>query len=294
MEIDRNECTILVACYQESIAPRLSSPYLEVCVQRGEFKPAGYEHYVSRENQTLIYPEAWSEIEVLLDLNSFADKSKIVGLQHYRRIFSLEEDCSESVRQMQVSQRNYFAEAQVRHLVNYRQAIVIPRKWEFTYSAWDQFIECKPELEGIFTFGLKELDLLLRPYFGEINSKAILQESFFLYPLNMFIGKVEFFNEWNDILSELVGRIERAAPQFEDTLTPRWGGFLAERYFSVYINLCKESNRWAFVEKSVVIFDLGDEKNQHQELIQQHNVLLNSTIWKLTKPLRSLIAFVRS
>lgn len=267
MELDKNEYTILVACHQESNTPRLNSPYLEVCVQRGENKPAGYEHYVSRENGILIYPEAWSEIEVLLDLKSFTDKSNIVGLQHYRRIFSFEEDYSDAVIPMRVSQRNHFAAAQVQHLLKYRKEIVIPRKWEFTYSAWNQFLECKPELEAIFTFGLNELDLLLRPYFGVVNSKAILQESFFLYPLNMFIGKVEFFAEWKDILCDLVGRIERVAPQFEDTLTARWGGFLAERYFSIYIILCRESNRWSFVEKSVVIFDLQDEENQHEDLI---------------------------
>jgi hypothetical protein len=153
MELDKNEYIILVACHQESNTPPLSTPYLEVCVQRGESKPAGYEHYVSRKNGMLIYPEAWSEIEVLLDLKSFTDKSKIVGLQHYRRIFSLEEDYLEAVIPMRVSQRNHFAAAQVQHLLKYRKEIVIPRKWEFTNSAWNQFLECKPELEAIFTFG---------------------------------------------------------------------------------------------------------------------------------------------
>jgi hypothetical protein len=293
MELDKNEYAILVACHQDSNVPGLSSPFLEVCVQRGESKPAGYEHYVSRENGMLIYPEAWSEIEVFLDLKSFTDQSKIVGLQHYRRIFSLEEGYSEAVIPMQVSQRNQFAAAQVQHLVKYRNEIIIPRKWEFSYSAWDQFLDCKPELEAIFTFGLNQLDLLLRPYFGVVNSKAILQESFFLYPLNMFIGKVEFFSEWREILSDLVGRIEREAPAFEDTLTPRWGGFLAERYFSIYINLCRESNRWVFVEKSVVIFDFQDEKNQPEDLIQRCEVMVNPTPWKFTKPLRVFINIFR-
>lgn len=260
MALGKDQWTILVACHQDSNAPLLNSPYKEVCVLQGESKPAGYDHYVLRENRTLIYPETWSEIEVFLDSKSFFEVSNLVGLQHYRRIFSLGNDDFEAVMHMRISQRNHFAAIQIEYLSKYKNEIIIPRKWKFAYSAWDQFIDCKPELEEIFTFGLNELDLLLSSYFGVVNSKAILQESFYLYPLNMFIGSIEFFIEWHEILSKLVGKIEGAAPQFENSLTPRWGGFLAERFFSVYITLCQERNRWAFVEKSVAIFDLEDEK----------------------------------
>lgn len=261
MELGTPRHTIIVACHQEPISLRLERPYIEVCVQQGERKPVGYEHYVSREVSDLIYPEAWSEVEVLLDLKSFVGDSKIVGLQHYRRIFALMVEASDAVIPMKMSHRNQFVAAQADHLLSYTHEVIIPRKWEFTSSAYDQFLEYKPELEGIFSFGLVELDSLLYPYFGRVNSKSILQNTSFLYPLNMFIGSIEFFEEWHEILSELVESIERVAPEFKDSLTARWGGYLAERFFSVYIYLCQESNRWAFVEQPVAIFELEDREN---------------------------------
>ena len=321
MELEKNQFTIVVACHQEAKFPSLSSPYREVCVYQGESKPLGYDHYVSRVKNRLIYPDAWSEIEVFLDLRSFTEESEVVGLHHYRRFFAFGEEHSEEVVSMPFSDRSEFADAQVGLQSRYIDAIVIPKKWEFSYSAWNQFLVYKPELEEIFTFSLSELDSLLHPYFGKVNSKEILQESSYLYPLNMFVGRIEFFEEWHGILSNLVARIESAAPQFGDALTPRWGGFLAERFFSVYITLCQENRRWKFVEKSVVFFNLEEENNEHQELTQQHqeltqqhqeltqqrdeltqqrdeltqqrDELVNSTIWRATKSLRSSINFFK-
>ena len=307
MELVKNQFTIVVACHQEANFPSLSSPYKEVCVYQGERKPLGYEHYVPREKSTLIYPDAWSEIEVFLDLRSFTDESEIVGLHHYRRFFAFGEEYSKEVIDMPFSDRSKFADAQVGLQSRYIEAIVIPKKWEFSCSAWDQFLVYKPELEEIFNFSLNELDSLLRPHFGEVNSKVILQESSYLYPLNMFVGKIEFFEEWHGILSNLVARIENAAHQFGDSLTPRWGGYLAERFFSVYITLCQEKKRWEFIEKSVVFFNLEEEKNegdeltqqrdeltqQRDELTQQRDAVLNSTTWRVTKPIRDLITFLK-
>jgi hypothetical protein len=68
MESEVNQYTILVACHLESETPLLRSPYREVGLNRGGKKPFGYEHYVSNENGMLVFPEAWSEIEVLLHL----------------------------------------------------------------------------------------------------------------------------------------------------------------------------------------------------------------------------------
>ena len=71
----------------------------------------------------------------------------------------------------------------------------------------------------------------------------------------MFLGKVEFYLEWRGVLSQLVERIENTALSFEANLSPRWGGYIIERLFSVYIMLCIRDNKWEFTEKPVVIFD---------------------------------------
>jgi hypothetical protein len=40
-----------------------------------------------------------------------------------------------------------------------------------------------------------------------------------------------------------------------DGFQSRWSGFISERLFTVYINLCKKSNRWDFVERPVIFFE---------------------------------------
>jgi hypothetical protein len=315
MAMKFKECTIVVASHAESVLRQLKPPYKEVCVSFGETQPFGYSEYISNDQSDLIYPAAWSEVAILLKIPQFASGSPIVGLQHYRRLFLLSMDNVEAVISLPFLKRNEFAESEISKFSIPYDQIVIPRKLQFVTSAWEQFIECKPELEEIFLYGLSEFDKLLLPLFGEVNSEDILRKLNYIHPFNMFVGCYEFYSEWCDILNRLVANIESEAPKFTESLTERWGGYLVERFFSVYVYLCQTHQRWNFIEKTVVIFDAPNQElhnhefinerdqliqqrdqliQQRDQLIQQRDLIAESTIWKLTKFLRVLINFVKN
>lgn len=294
MELVKKHHRILVACHIELKFARLGGPYKEVSVYSGETKPRGYKQYVSEKKVNLLFPEAWSEIQVFMEMDNFTAGSKVVGLQHYRRLFCFSEYHPEEIFSLPFTQRNQFAKIQASEIKKIKGEIVIPKKWEFPYSAWEQFIVCKPELEGIFSYGLQELDTFLEPYFGKVDSQKILQENNYLYPLNMFIGKREFYLEWREILTKVVTKIENIAPQFQNSLTPRWGGYLAERYFSVYIYLCMEKNRWLFVEKPVAFFENKNDEVRNTEVFVREPLDLSTFgIGSRETALRRLLRFVQ-
>jgi hypothetical protein len=64
-----------------------------------------------------------------------------------------------------------------------------------------------------------------------------------------------------------------------DGFQSRWSGFISERLFTVYINLCKKSNRWDFVERPVIFFE--------DSAVAERDSVLKSKSWTVTSFLRS-------
>jgi hypothetical protein len=275
---------------------------MEICVNLKSIKPFGYSHYLTKDTSRLKFPIEWSEVAIFLELDNYVGDSRIVGLQHYRRFFSFDNELTEALIVKPSILRNDYAESQIQYLLEIDVETVIPKKWEFSESAYDQFLVFHPSLEELLLFSLKEFDKVLMPIFGPISSLQLLQQSNYLYPCNMFIGSREFSLEWRSILSSLVSNIESYAEVYEGTLEDRWGGFIAERLFSVYITICQETMRWSFIERPMVLFDGSDELTQQRdeltqqrdELTQQRDELLNSTIWKATKPIRWIVNLIKS
>jgi hypothetical protein len=330
MELSLKDVAVVVASHQEPIFRNLKPPYLEVCMDLKPSKPFGFSHYITKDMSRLKFPEAWSEIAVLLEFDSFIGDSKIVGLQHYRRFFSFTSEVTSVTISNAPNMRNEFVENQIKDLLEIEEQIVIPVKWEFTESVLEQFVSCHPKLEELFLFTLNEFDKLLFSDFGAFSSLAFTQEKTFLYPCNMFIGPREFYSEWHTILTALIPKIEERAEKFDGQLGERWGGYIAERLFSIYITLCQVSNRWTFIEKAVVVFDGLDELTQQRdeltqqrdeltqqrdeltqqrdeltqqrdeltqqrdELTQQLSRILLSKSWMLTSPFRKIVAVLLS
>ena len=301
MALRLDEIAVVVASHQESTFRCVKPPYVEVCVNFHPIRPFGFSHYLTREMSSLEFPDAWSEVAVLLELDLFNSDSKIVGLVHYRRFFGFDQGFTGETSSQQIAAHNGHVESQIQYLLNDDGQIVIPKKWELIENSFNQFVRWHPGLEELMLYALQEFDNLLLPIFGEVSTLALMKETNFLYPFNMFIGSREFYSEWISILRPLISSIETHSVKFEGQLEDRWGGYIAERLFSIYITLCQATNRWSFIEKTVVIFDGRDELTQQRdeltqqrdELTQQRDALLNSTIWKLTKALRVFINIIR-
>jgi FtsZ-binding cell division protein ZapB len=325
MELKLEEVVIVVASHQEASFRNLKPPYSEVCVNFQSIRPYGYSHYVTMSSSGLRFPDEWSEVAILLLLDSFVGEAKFVGLQHYRRFFSLDLQILEPIISLPRSARNEFVENQIQKLTKLEEIVVIPQKWEFTESVFDQFVTCHPNLEDLLLFTLEELDSVLSPIFGEVSTLQLMIEKSTLHPFNMFLGPREFHSEWSSVLRSLIPKVEEYAERFQGQLGERWGGYIVERLFSIYITLCQQSNRWCFIEKPVVLFDGSDPltqqcdeltqqcdeltqqcdeltqqrdeltqqrdelTQQRDELTQQRDEIIDSTIWKLTNPVRKAI-----
>ena len=253
----KNRCKLIVVAHRDSTEAPLPDPFTEICVFFDEFKPEGYKNYFSLGDTNLKFPAAWSEVAVLLSLDSLTENCPVMGLQHYRRFFIFDGTTKHSHVSMMPALREDFVKSQLEFLDIEIEIdnILVPKKWKFNESAWDQFISHHPELGVLMSLACEQFDILTKKYFGDISSQSILQESNYLFPYNMFLGKIEFYLEWKEILEKLVIYLEDAAMDSQDLLRPRWGGYIIERLFSVFIVLSQRSGRWNFNEKTVVIFD---------------------------------------
>ncbi len=290
------DITILVACHEESQVRALKPPFVEVCVDFMPTKPFGYQDYLSKESSFLRNPEVWSEVAVFLNLLDFSRNSTFVGLQHYRRFFLLDETSKYDLVSTPMWKRNEIVESGISKLNLNPKDVIVPSKWKMDNNAWDQFVNNHPMLENLLTQGTHELDLLLKPIFGEIDSQAILKDSYFLFPYNMFIGHSDFYSEWKSILCPIIEKMEVLADDSKETNGNRWGGYLVERLFSVFVTLSQSQQRWNIIEKSVLHFDSSEYQitldglnNQVNELKLELSSIQTSRSWKLTTPLRSMV-----
>lgn len=261
MELTPNEILIIVAGHKETTEQNLGQPFMEICVDFQSKKPLGYSHYLAHSSVGMLFPEAWSEVAILVEMKSFLGDKKFIGLQHYRRFFMLREDDFGETCSMPANMRNDYVKNQSFLLNQFEGKIIIPKKWIFDEDAFSQLITCQPTLEELTLLTLDEFDKSLKPIFGKVSSLKILKEKNYIYPLNMFMGGQEFYDEWRSILVVLIPKIEELSKRFNGLLVERWGGYIAERLFSIYITLCKETGRWNFIEKTVIVFD-GPHKQQ--------------------------------
>jgi hypothetical protein len=248
---------ILVASHDEPIYRELEAPYLEVCAVLSRGIIHGYKHYVEPWPDFIAHPESLSEIIILLQAGEFFNDRNQIGLNHYRRIFSLDpKDLNNQNYTQDLRARYSRAGSESQFLQDYSSKIVIPFPMDVRPSVYDHFISSHPPLEEAFDTACSTFNENVRSTFGIIDSKLKLKNTSSLYAWNMWIGSPEFYNEWVSLLLPVLKVLDEMSPSLpNDGYQYRWGGFISERLFTVYINLCRETNRWNFVERPVIFFD---------------------------------------
>jgi len=248
---------LLVASHAEPIYRELESPYLEVCAITRNGFIQGYKHYADSFPGLVAHPEALSEILILLRAKPFFNNKRQVGLIHYRRIFSL--NPQESIYQNQTQDlRTRFSRAciEAQFLQNYEGKIIVPQPLDIESNLLTHFIECHAPLENALDEACLAFNASVQNIFGIVDSKSELQNTRHIYAWNMWIGNTDFYNEWVTVLFPVIKALDDITTSLpNDGFQSRWSGFISERLFTVYINLCKKSNRWDFVERPVIFFE---------------------------------------
>ncbi|WP_294155240.1 DUF4422 domain-containing protein [uncultured Clostridium sp.] len=139
------------------------------------------------------------------------DKSKYIGLYHYRRMLDIKK----------------------RDILNRLDSdyIILPKKRKFKMSVKDQYIR---------EHSLKDWNVLidiLKEYYPEYyESSKIIFNNNELYRFNMFIMKKDLFDDYCEWLFPLLLRVEGNIKNTEkDNYQIRYIGFMAERLFTLYV-----------------------------------------------------------
>ena len=251
-----DQSAILVACHSQPIYRELMSPYIEICSAVSEQLENGYQHYVHGISGLDSRPESFSELSVLFNARPFIADKKIVGFVHYRRIFSLNPlEKVEPVINLHFSHRFSRANLEATFLELYSDSIVIPLAWDQNRNLLLDFNLRHSMLEDALRIACLEFDIQTSKIFGDVDSITELASISRIYPCNMWIGNEEFYKEWTAILHPVLKKIESGSLRLPDTgYQSRWAGFISERLFTVYVNLCRQTGKWNFVERPMLLF----------------------------------------
>ena len=279
-----SETLILVASHDEPIYRELEAPYLEVCAVLSRGIIHGYKHFVEPWPDFIAHPESLSEIIILLQAGEFFKDKNQVGLNHYRRIFSLDpKDLNNQNYTQDLRARYSRAGNESQFLQDYTSNIVVPFPMDVRPSVYDHFISSHLPLEEAFDLACSAFDASVKEIFGIIDSKLTLKNTSNLYAWNMWIGSPGFYNEWVSLLLPVLKVLDEMSPSLPNNgYQYRWSGFISERLFTVYINLCQETNRWNFVERPVIFF-YDTILNERDTVIAERDTILTERDTILTE-----------
>ena len=256
-DLGDTDSLIIVASHLEPIYRELEPPYMEICAVLSNGLVEGYQHYVEMYPSFEAHPESLSEIIILLGASQFFKDKKQVGLNHYRRIFSLNPQDPKDQNYTQDYRTRYAtASLHADFLNDYVSNVVIPKPLEFNTSVYEHFITHHLPLEQALDVACLAFNESVRDVFGVIDSKSDLKNTQYLYPWNMWIGNPEFYNEWLTLLFPVLRALDDISDLLpSDGIQHRWSGFISERLFTVFIIHCRRANRWNFVERPVIFFE---------------------------------------
>jgi hypothetical protein len=282
-----DQYSILVACHSEPIYRELKSPYIEICSTTSGRRESGYEYYVQGIPGLKSRPESFSELSVLFNAKPFISDKKLVGFVHYRRIFSLNPgEKVEPVINIQFRHRFSRANLEASFLRLYEESIVIPIAWDQDRNLLLDFSFRHSILQDALEIACSEFDTQAAKNFGEINSKNMLAATNKIYPCNMWIGSEEFYREWASLILPVIKKIESDCLTLPTTgYQSRWAGFITERLFTVYINLCQQRLKWNLIERPMLMFV--------EDYEMQSNSLMNSMSQIFAQRFRDFFAKVR-
>lgn len=232
-----NNSLVVVAAHTKRTAPQLSSPYREIF--RGEdHVENGFDHGVAYLPYTSIRLETWSEYSALLAVVEEFPNYEVIGLMHYRCVLDL------NVMHGQASilpwkTRNSFLKSQVDQIYDLgRSSLIVSIPHEFETSAWNQFHSALPahrNLGALFEETCLYFDSICDFELG--TARYFLESNFNLISRNLFVGPRQLIEDWISKVILLINFLEVRAPSEADS---RWGAYIIERLFSVYVWALKE------------------------------------------------------
>jgi hypothetical protein len=217
-------------------------------VYREDLKKLEYPYYEDVRNEFykvkgLPGPAlTWSEYAQFFNSFPLNENIEIYGLMHYRCALNFK---SNKVK-MNYSERDRFFRKQSDLFDKYKNKIVVGTKLQFTTTAWDQY--CSPS-EHAANIPIMEKACEKFYELTGYDAKQHLQSTNYLYSRNIFISPPDFAVRWYKISLEIATYMNLMDSPHKTN--DRWGGFILERLFSVYVSFERE---YEIVERPLVFF----------------------------------------
>jgi hypothetical protein len=240
---------IVVASHKDMSLKPLDYPYREV-YRVEENTEHNFQNVVTTldgiKNPTL----TWSEYPAFYSVFPLPDNIRFFGLNHYRCTLDLTNNNDNT---FYYDKRYDFYMSQVQELDNYMDKIVIAKKQYFKTSLWNQlnwYIKNSKNMD-VLSPTCSFFDQIIKEEFV-VNSKNLLQTSREWYSRNLFMGEVNFANRWYYISYELIKFLD----QFDGKIfvDPRWGAYIVERFFSLYVMLLKNQMPQKVIDRQIIWF----------------------------------------
>ena len=194
----------------------------------------------------------WSEYAVLWSAFPLSPEVEMVGFEHYRCMLDFDPENLDLVRYIPYTERKAFAEKQLNFIEHHKSLLTVSYPLMFGESSlWEQLSQCyqPPNHHGIMDI-LSRACSIFDAAVG-VNSAQELQTTNTLFSRNIFYGPAPFARDWADIslyLAELFDVWD------EPYLPDRWGGFILERFFSIYVKLVERQKTYKVQAKPLTFF----------------------------------------
>lgn len=214
-------------------------------------QPHKFYKYFTRKNLPASLPhETWSELGALLSGYPWS-REDIVGLYHYRCGLDLTQASNTSL--LPAGERNAFFEAQSRFMqTDVSNTLYVGEPLTFKVSSWQQFLDCESQtknLEELLEASCLKFDELLGREPGYSATKLKTSNAF--YSRNLFVGPRAFANSWCEKTIRIIEFLSSRKP---DDVDARWGAYIIERLFSVFIEHSISAGDYSLETRRVVFF----------------------------------------
>jgi hypothetical protein len=184
----------------------------------------------------------WSEYAQFFNSFPLNNHVETYGLIHYRCSLNFESDQT----LMKFTERNNFLNRQTEYFEKYKNKIIIGNKIQLKSTAWSQYCSYDEHEKNI-----PIMEKACEKFY-EItgyNAKQHLQSVNYLYSRNIFISPVNFASRWYKIALEIATYMNLLDSPHKTN--DRWGAFILERLFSVYVSFERE---YEIIERPLVFF----------------------------------------
>jgi len=238
----------IVVASHETTGLDLPYPYYEM-VRTDSYDLSANKHQVISLKDLPGPTLPWSEYAQLFTSFPLSTGIETYGLMHYRCAINFESEETLDV----FSNRVDFFKRQVSYMNMYYDQIVVGSRLNFPVSAWDQYCHFHRPHEPLLEFACNE-------FFDATgyDAQTHLRSETFLYPRNMFVAPVNFAQRWHDVslkvakyLDTLDSPSKTATGGIEGYQVDRWGGYILERLFSVFVH---NETKLEVVEKPLIYF----------------------------------------